>query len=56
LAAHCCLGPVWRSRLGKDEFVAYQASARGGVVYVRLQGERAILGGGAVTVLSGEFV
>jgi PhzF family phenazine biosynthesis protein len=55
-SAHCCLGPFWRARLGKDAFVAYQASARGGVVHVRLQGDRVILGGGAVTVLRGELV
>jgi len=31
-SAHCCLGPYWSKRLGKTELVAYQASARGGVV------------------------
>jgi PhzF family phenazine biosynthesis protein len=55
-SAHCCLGPYWGRRLGKDEFTAYQASARGGVVHVRLEGERVILGGRAVTVLRGELV
>ncbi|UCF61871.1 MAG: PhzF family phenazine biosynthesis protein [Anaerolineaceae bacterium] len=54
-AAHCCLGPYWRRRLGKDEFVAYQASARGGIVHVRVEGERVILGGHAVTILRGEL-
>ena len=54
-SAHCCLGPFWRQRLGKSEFVAYQASARGGIVRVRLEGERVILGGQAVTVLRGEL-
>ncbi len=55
-SAHCCLGPFWRERFGKDEFVAYQASARGGVVRVRVAGERVYLGGQAVTVLRGELV
>ena len=55
-SAHCCLGPFWRARLGKDELVGYQASARGGVVQVRVHGERVILGGHAVTVLRGELV
>ena len=55
-SAHCCLGPYWRSRLGRDEFVAYQASARGGVVRVRLSGDRVLLGGQAVTVLRGELL
>lgn len=54
-SAHCCLGPFWRKRMGKDEFVAYQASARGGVVRVQVKGERVILGGQAVTVLRGEL-
>jgi PhzF family phenazine biosynthesis protein len=54
-SAHCCLGPFWSKRLNKTEFVAYQASARGGVVRVRLSGDRALLGGQAVTVLRGEL-
>jgi PhzF family phenazine biosynthesis protein len=54
-SAHCCLGPYWASRLGKTEFLAYQASARGGVVRVRLDGDRVKLGGRAVTVLRGEL-
>jgi predicted PhzF superfamily epimerase YddE/YHI9 len=36
-SAHCALGPYWAGRLGKSEFTAYQASARGGVVRVRLR-------------------
>jgi PhzF family phenazine biosynthesis protein len=55
-SAHCCLAPYWAKRLGKTEFLAYQASARGGVVRVRLNGERVILGGQAVTMLRGELV
>lgn len=55
-SAHCCLAPFWNARLKKNEFVAYQASARGGVVRVRLAGERVCLGGQAVTVLRGELV
>lgn len=55
-SAHCALGPYWSQKLGKTEFVGYQASARGGVVRVRLAGERVLLGGKAVTVLRGELV
>jgi PhzF family phenazine biosynthesis protein len=55
-SAHCCLGPFWSRRLGKKEFTAYQVSLRGGVVRVRLAGERVLLGGRAVTVLRGELV
>lgn len=55
-SAHCCLSPFWSKRLGKDELVGYQASARGGVVRVRLSGDRVYLGGQAITVLRGELV
>jgi PhzF family phenazine biosynthesis protein len=55
-SAHCTLGPYWRGRLGKDELLAYQASARGGVVRVSVRGERVGLGGQAVTVLRGELL
>jgi PhzF family phenazine biosynthesis protein len=55
-SAHCCLGPYWSSRLHKKELVAYQASARGGVVRVRSSPDRVILGGQAVTVMRGELL
>jgi PhzF family phenazine biosynthesis protein len=54
-SAHCCLGPYWGERLGKQDLVGYQASARGGSVRVGLRGGRVHLGGRAVTVLSGEW-
>ncbi len=55
-SAHCCLGPYWQRRLGKSDFTAFQASARGGVIHVRVAGDRTYLGGQAVTVLRGELV
>ncbi len=55
-SAHCCLADFWRKRLGKTEFVAFQASARGGVVRVRLEKDRAFLGGKAITVAKGELL
>jgi len=55
-SAHCCLGPYWQDKLGKDELRAFQASARGGIVTVRCHGERVALGGQAVTVLRGELL
>jgi len=55
-SAHCCLGAFWQKRLGKSEFVAYQASARGGVVSVRVEKDRAFLGGKAVIVVKGELL
>jgi len=55
-SAHCCLAPFWRQRTGRDEMVGYQASARGGVVRVRVAGERVVLSGQAVTVARGELL
>jgi predicted PhzF superfamily epimerase YddE/YHI9 len=55
-SAHCCLGPYWQGRLGKPDFLARQVSTRGGVVRVGCRGERVLLGGQAVTVLTGELV
>src|SRR3984957_5441039 len=46
-SAHCCLAPFWASRLGKTELTAYQASTRGGVLKLRLSGERGREGGPA---------
>jgi predicted PhzF superfamily epimerase YddE/YHI9 len=53
---HCCLGDFWRKRLGKNEFRAYQASARGGILTVRVTKDRAFLGGRAITVARGELL
>jgi len=56
-SAHCCLAPYWAKRLGKEELIGYQASARGGTVKVRFQGgDRVALAGQAVTVLRGELI
>ncbi|MFB3904031.1 MAG: PhzF family phenazine biosynthesis protein [Acidobacteriota bacterium] len=55
-SAHCTLGPYWASRLGKNDVVGYQASARGGVVRVGVRGDRVLIGGQAVTVLRGELL
>jgi PhzF family phenazine biosynthesis protein len=55
-SAHCCLAPYWCSKFWKDQLVGYQASPRGGVVRVRIDGDRVSLGGQAVTVLRRELV
>jgi predicted PhzF superfamily epimerase YddE/YHI9 len=55
-STHCCLGPFWGERLAKNDLVAYQASARGGTVKIRLGEERVFLSGQAVTVLRGELL
>jgi PhzF family phenazine biosynthesis protein len=55
-SAHCCLGPYWSGRLDRKVMTAYQASARGGIVRVRVDGDRVRLGGHAVTVLRGDLI
>lgn len=52
-SAHCLLGPYWAARLGRDDLSAYQDSARGGMLRLRLRGERIRIGGQAVTVAEG---
>ena len=54
-SSHCFLGPFWGRRLGKEEVLGYQASARGGTVRVKMRGERVLLGGMAVTVMRAEM-
>jgi PhzF family phenazine biosynthesis protein len=55
-SAHCALGPYWAAKLGKSELSALQASPRGGVVQVKVAGDRVMLRGQAVTVLRGMLV
>lgn len=54
-SAHAALAPYWAKRLGRNEFTALQASARGGVLHCRLEGDRAVLGGQCRTVIVGQF-
>ncbi len=54
--AHCSLAPYWAARLGKTEFHAFQASKRGGELWVRLGEDRVYLGGKAVTVFQGDIL
>ncbi len=55
-SAHCALAPYWADHLGKAEMTAYQASPRGGIVKVRVEGDRVKLSGQAVTILIGELL
>ena len=54
-SAHAVLTPYWAKRLGRDSFTAHQASQRGGDLTLRLDGDRAWLGGPCVTVVEGAF-
>ena len=55
-SAHAVLTPYWCDKLGRDRLTAYQASARGGYLDCRLDGDRVVLGGGCVTVIEGNFL
>ncbi len=55
-SAHCALAPYWAAKLGRRELSAYQASARGGELRLRLEGQRVKLLGQAVTTLVGQVV
>jgi len=55
-SSHCCLAPYWAERLGRNQLVGYQASKRGGMVQVQMNGNRVQLGGQAVTVMRGELI
>lgn len=54
-SAHCSLAPYWSNRLGQSELLAYQASARGGIVKVVMLGDRVAVSGQAVTVMRGQL-
>jgi PhzF family phenazine biosynthesis protein len=54
-SAHAALVPFWAERLGRESFVALQASARTGVLRCRLEGDRVALGGRCWTVITGKF-
>ncbi|XVU27215.1 PhzF family phenazine biosynthesis protein [Actinoplanes sp. CA-054009] len=53
--AHCALVPFWAARTGKDSFLAYQASRRGGELACRLAGDRVHLGGSCAFYLEGHI-
>lgn len=54
-ASHCKLADYWQKKTGRRSFRAYQASKRGGEIFVEIVGERVYLTGKAVTVVRGEF-
>jgi PhzF family phenazine biosynthesis protein len=54
-SAHCTLGPYWADQLGMANLAAYQASARGGEIWVRVRDDRVRVGGKAVTVVRGSL-
>ena len=62
-SAHCSLAPYWASKLLTAEeqeqsktLVAYQASARGGVLQLNVKGDRVVMAGPAVTTMRTKVV
>lgn len=54
-SSHTVLVPYWAGKLGKTALTAYQASARGGVLHLKLAGDRVKIAGRAVTIIAGEL-
>ena len=54
-SAHAVLAPLWAGRFGRPDFTALQASARGGRLHCRVEGDHVILTGKARTVIRGEY-
>lgn len=54
-SAHTSLVPFWAKRLNKTEMTALQLSERGGQLWCKLEGERVLIAGKAVTYLRGEI-
>lgn len=52
---HASLAPFWGKKLGKTEMLAYQASARGGEIKLRLDQDFVYITGQAITYLRGEI-
>ncbi len=54
-SAHAVVAPYWAEKLGRTQFTAFQASARGGHMTCAVENGRVILGGKCVTVIEGRF-
>jgi len=54
-SAHCILTPFWAEKLEKEEFNAYQASARGGHLKCALEKDRVNVTGKATLYLKGHI-
>ncbi|WP_066781937.1 PhzF family phenazine biosynthesis protein [Sphingomonas sp. CCH5-D11] len=55
-SAHAVMVPYWAQVIGTETFSAFQASARGGRIGCRLDGERVLLTGSCVTTIEGTFL
>lgn len=54
-SAHCQLAAFWSERLNQQALVGFQASTRGGIVRVSIEGDRAKIAGQAMLVMEGRL-
>ena len=54
-SAHAAIGPYWAARLGRAKLTAYQASARGGILWLDIGEKRLTISGHAVTYMKAEI-
>ncbi len=52
-SAHCNIIPYWSERLGKDDLVCKQVSARGGTLFCKNKGDRVLMTGKCVLFMEG---
>jgi len=52
-STHTFLAPFWRAKLGKEKFTAYQASKRGGILQLKIVGQRLLISGKAFILMAG---
>ncbi|MFD0959063.1 PhzF family phenazine biosynthesis protein [Paenibacillus chungangensis] len=55
-SAHCCLAPYWQKRLDKNSFTAVQLSKREGLLMLRIENDRILMSGQAITTLAGKLL
>jgi PhzF family phenazine biosynthesis protein len=55
-SAHCALTPLWSEKLGKKEMNSLQVSKRTGKLKVKLEGDRVLIMGKAVTVFEARLM
>lgn len=55
-SSHCVIAPWLAARSGRHRLTGHQASRRGGVVGMRVEGDRVVLSGRAVTISEGHLL
>jgi len=54
-SAHCGLAPYWSQRINKKQLHAFQASKRGGELFIHYQNHLTYITGKAITIYKGHF-